>query len=148
MSKSLGGEIEKAFPWNDFKEVLLYGIRGVFDAKRGDAFGLQFEQSWTRLLERGGWWAPSYKTFDEFWKQLQEKGGWWDPIYDLKEWDRIFRTPSKKFQFYAQALEQILPVAGSKEIKGSSFLPHWEESKKEAMRRRILFISIFSDRWP
>ena len=130
ITKSLGGEIQKAFPWNDFKEVLLYGIRGVFDAKRGDTFGLQFEQSWTRLLERGGWWAPSYKTFDEFWKQLQEKGGWWDPIYDLKEWNRIFRTPSKKFQFYAQALEQTLSVAGSKEIKGSSFLPHWEESKR------------------
>jgi anaerobic selenocysteine-containing dehydrogenase len=130
ISKSLGGEIQKALPWNDFKEVLLYGIRGVFDAKRGDTFGLQFEQSWTRLLERGGWWAPSYKTFDEFWKQLLEKGGWWDPVYDFKEWDRVFRTPSKRFQFYAQALEQTLPVAGSKGIKGSSFLPHWEESKR------------------
>jgi anaerobic selenocysteine-containing dehydrogenase len=130
LSKSLGGEIQKAFLWNDFREVLLYGIQGVFDAKRGDAFGLQFEQSWTRLLEKGGWWAPSYKTFDEFWKQLQEKGGWWDPIYDSKEWDRIFRTPSKKFQFYAQTLEQAPPVTASKEIKGPSFLPHWEEPKR------------------
>jgi len=110
ISKSLGGEIEKAFPWSDFKEVLLYGIRGVFDAKRGDTFGLQFEQSWTRLLQRGGWWAPSYKTFEEFWKQLQEKGGWWDPVYDFREWDRVFRTPSKRFQFYAQTLDQTLPA--------------------------------------
>jgi anaerobic selenocysteine-containing dehydrogenase len=130
ISKSLGGEIQKAFRWNDFKEVLDYGIHGVFDARRGDTFGLQFEQSWTRLLERGGWWAPSYKTFDEFWKQLQEKGGWWDPVYDFKEWDRIFRTPSKKFQFYAQTLEQALPDSLSKEMKDASFSPHWEESKK------------------
>ena len=130
ISKSLGGEIQKAFPWNDFREVLLYGIRGVFDAKRGDTFGLQFEQSWTRLLERGGWWAPSYKTFEEFWKQLQEKGGWWDPVYDFKEWDRVFRTPSKKFQFYAQTLEQTLPGNLSKELKEASLFPHWEESKK------------------
>jgi anaerobic selenocysteine-containing dehydrogenase len=128
----LGGEIEKAFPWNDFKEVLLYGIKGVFDAKRGDTFGLQFEQAWTRLLERGGWAAPSYKTFEEFWKQLQEKGGWWDPIYDFKEWDRVFRTPSKKFEFYAQTLAQILSPAISQEKKDSSFLPHWEESRNEA----------------
>ncbi len=123
ISKSLGGEIQKAFPWNDFREVLLYGIRGVFDAKRGDTFGLQFEQSWTRLLERGGWWAPSYKTFDEFWKQLQEKGGWWDPVYDFREWDRVFRTPSKKFQFYAQTLEQALPgdcIKRDKEASPSS----------------------------
>ena len=53
IAKSLGGEIEKAFPWKDFQEVLLYGIKGVFDANRGDVFGLQFDQAWTRLLEKG-----------------------------------------------------------------------------------------------
>jgi anaerobic selenocysteine-containing dehydrogenase len=130
LAKSLGGEIQKALPWNDFKEMLLYGIKGVFDANRGDTFGLQFEQAWTRLLERGGWAAPSYKTFEEFWKQLQEKGGWWDPIYDFKEWDRVFRTPTKKFEFYAQALKQIDPTFTSGDLKDLSFLPHWEEWKK------------------
>jgi len=130
ITKSLGGEIQKAFPWNDFKEVLLYGIKGVFDAKRGDTFGLQFEQAWTRLLERGGWAAPSYKTFEEFWKQLQEKGGWWDPIYDFKEWDRVFKTPTKKFEFYAQGLKQIHSVPASNDLKDASFFPHWEELEK------------------
>jgi anaerobic selenocysteine-containing dehydrogenase len=139
LAKSLGGEIQKAFPWNDFKEVLLYGIRGVFDAKRGDTFGLQFEQAWTRLLERGGWAAPSYRTFEEFWKQVREKGGWWDPIYDFKEWNRVFRTPSKKFEFYAQALEQTLPPTVSKEMKDSSLLPHWEGSRKETDEKTYPF---------
>ena len=145
LAKSLGGEIQKAFPWNDFKEVLLYGIKGVFDAKRGDTFGLQFEQAWTRLLERGGWAAPSYRTFEEFWKQLHEKGGWWDPIYDFKEWDRVFRTPTKKFEFYAQALKQIHPTFTSKGLKDLSFFPHWEEWKNErAMRRSIpLHLNVF-----
>ncbi len=130
ITKSLGGEISKAFPWNDFEEVLLYGIRGVFEAKRGDTFGLEFEQAWTRLLERGGWAAPSYSTFEEFWKQLREKGGWWDPVYDYKEWNRVFRTSSKKFEFYARTFEQSLPSTASIQQKDSSFLPHWEESKK------------------
>jgi len=130
ITKSLGGEIGKAFPWNDFKEVLLYGLKGVFDAGRGDTFGLPFDQAWTRLLERGGWWAPSYKTFDDFWKLLQEKGGWWDPIYDFQEWDRIFRTPSHKFEFYSQTVRQILTADSPKEMKDSSFLPHWENSKE------------------
>jgi anaerobic selenocysteine-containing dehydrogenase len=129
IAKSLGGEARKAFPWKDFQEVLLYSVRGIFDAKRGDTFGLQFEQAWTRLLERGGWSAPSYRTFEEFWKQLQEKGGWWDPIYDFQEWNRVFQTPSKKFEFYAQAFKQILPPAVSKDLQDPSFLPHWEESK-------------------
>jgi len=139
LAKSLGGEIQKAFPWNEFKEVLLYGIKGVFDAKRGDTFGLQFEQAWTRLLERGGWAAPSYGTFEEFWKQLQEKGGWWDPIYDFKEWDRVFQTPSKKFEFYSQALKQIHPTFTSKDLKDLSFLPHWEVWKKEGDEKAYPF---------
>jgi len=144
ITKSLGGEIQKAFPWDDFKEVLLYGIKGVFDAKRGDVFGLQFEQAWTRLLERGGWAAPSYKTFEEFWKQLQEKGGWWDPIYDFKEWDRVFKTPTKKFEFYAQGLKQIHPAPASNDLKDASFFPHWEESEKVSDKKEYPFdLNIF-----
>jgi anaerobic selenocysteine-containing dehydrogenase len=144
ITKSLGGEIQKAFPWNDFKEVLLYGIKGVFDANRGDTFGLQFEQAWTRLLERGGWAAPSYKTFEEFWKQLQEKGGWWDPIYDFKEWDRVFKTPTKKFAFYAEGLKQIHPAPVSNDLKDASFFPHWEESEKMSDKKEYPFhLNIF-----
>lgn len=114
LARRMGGAVAKAFPWSDFKEVLLYGIRGVFDARRGDTFGFQFEQAWTRLLQRGGWWAPSYKTFEEFWQQLQEKGGWWDPLYEFKEWHRIFATPSKRFRFHAEVLDQ----GGLEERKG------------------------------
>lgn len=127
LAKRLGGEVAKAFPWQDFKEVLLYGIRGVFDARRGDTFGLQFEQSWTRLLQRGGWWAPSYKTFEEFWQQLQEKGGWWDPLYDFKEWHRVFATPSKKFQFYAVPTETGSLGTSPSQTPSSPIFPHWEE---------------------
>jgi anaerobic selenocysteine-containing dehydrogenase len=144
LAKSLGGEIQKAFPWNDFKEILLYGVKGVFDAKRGDTFGLQFEQAWTRLLERGGWAAPSYKTFEEFWKQLQEKGGWWDPIYDFKEWDRIFRTPTKKFEFYAQTLKQIQPAFTSAGLKDLSFFPHCEKLKNASNEKEFpLYLNVF-----
>jgi anaerobic selenocysteine-containing dehydrogenase len=130
LSRSLGGEIEKAFPWKDFKEVMIHGLKGVFDAKRGDIFGLQFDEAWTRLLQKGGWWAPSYKSFEEFWKSLQEKGGWWDPIYDFGEWDRIFKTPSKKFEFYAQTLKGIQPVPAPASRDETSLFPHWEETKK------------------
>jgi anaerobic selenocysteine-containing dehydrogenase len=107
MAKSLGGEFQSALPWNNFKEVMFYSLKGVFEAKRGDVFGLQFDEAWTRLLQRGGWWAPSYKTFEEFCKLIQERGGWWDPLYDFEEWERIFQTPSKKFEFYAQGLKRI-----------------------------------------
>ena len=128
LAKSLGGGIQKSLPWDDFKEVLIYGLKGVFEARRGDTFGLQFEEAWTRLLQKGGWWAPSYGNFEEFWKSLQERGGWWDPVYDFNEWERVFQTPSKKFQFYAQGLKTPAHPSGD---KASSLFPHWEEPKKE-----------------
>ena len=130
MAKSLGGEIQKALPWDDFKTVMLHGFKGIFEAKRGDVFGLQFDEAWTRMLQKGGWWAPAYQTFEEFWNLLKEKGGWWDPIYDFGEWDRIFQTPSKKFEFYTQGWKKVHSSVPSKDLKDSSFLPHWEESKK------------------
>lgn len=129
LAKSVGGEIEEAFPWKNFDEVLHYGIKGVFDAKRGDTFGLPFDQAWTRLLERGGWWSPSYRTPEEFWKLLQEKGGWWDPVYDFHQWDRVVKTPSKKFEFLAQAIKDH-PAIASLGVKASSLFPHWEEPKE------------------
>ncbi len=142
LAKSLGGEIEKAFPWKDFKEVLLYGLKGIYEARRGDVFGLEFDEAWIRMLQRGGWWDPSYKSFDEFWELLLERGGWWDPIYEFGERDRIFKTPSKKFEFYSQGIRGSLSSLGVDE--DSSFLPHWEEPRmKKEEKGYLLFLNIF-----
>jgi anaerobic selenocysteine-containing dehydrogenase len=127
LARSLGGQIQKAFPWSDFKEVMMYSLKGVFEAKRGDTFGLQFDEAWTRLLQRGGWSVPSYQNFEEFSKLLLEKGGWWDPVYDFGERDRTFRTPSKKFEFFSQGWKKTR--SSEAELKDESFLPHWEEPK-------------------
>ncbi|MGQ9509058.1 MAG: molybdopterin-dependent oxidoreductase [Thermodesulfobacteriota bacterium] len=132
LARILGGEIEKAFPWNDFKEVMLYSLKGIFEARRGDVFGLEFDEAWTRMLQKGGWWDPSYKSFEEFWNLLQEKGGWWDPLYDFGERERIFKTPSKKFEFFSQSL------------KGDLIFPHWEKPKKEDGEKAFPFhLNIF-----
>ena len=145
LARSIGGEVQKAFPWNDFKEAMIYSLKGVFEAKRGDIFGLQFDEAWTRLLQKGGWWAPSYKSFEEFWELLQEKGGWWDPIYDFGEWDRIFKTPSKKFEFYAQGLKGIHPSSTSNVKEETSLFPHWEESTRSGDEKEYpLYLHVFS----
>ncbi|MGB9629600.1 MAG: molybdopterin dinucleotide binding domain-containing protein, partial [Thermodesulfobacteriota bacterium] len=127
IAKSLGGEIEKAFPWKDFQDLLLYGIRGIYEARRGDVFGLEFDEAWIRMLQKGGWWAPSYKSFEEFWKLILEKGGWWDPLYDFGETERIFKTPSKKFEFLSQLMKDSHLL--SKDEGDKALLPHWEEPR-------------------
>lgn len=142
IAKSLGGEIEKAFPWKDFKDLLLYGLKGIYGARRGDVFGLEFDEAWIRMLQRGGWWDPSYKSFEEFWGLLLERGGWWDPLYEFGERERIYKTPSKRFEFYSQGIKGTLPP--SKGDKEASLLPHWEESgSKEDEKGYPLFLHIF-----
>jgi anaerobic selenocysteine-containing dehydrogenase len=139
IAKSLGGEFRNALPWNDFKQVMIYGLKGIFEAKRGDVFGPQFDEAWIRLLQKGGWSAPSFKTFEEFWKLVQERGGWWDPLYDFGEWDRVFQTPSKKFQFYAQEFKRMPFSPLSKTGGDSNLLPHWEEPKKRSDEKAYPF---------
>ncbi|NIS61720.1 MAG: molybdopterin-dependent oxidoreductase [Proteobacteria bacterium] len=107
MANEMGGGIASSFPWKDFREVLVQSVKGTFEAKRGNIFGPIFEEAWTKLLQKGGWWAPTYQSFEQFWDQALEKGGWWDPIYYFGEWENAFNTPSGRFEFYSQTLKGL-----------------------------------------
>jgi len=103
IAKGIGGAVSDALPWDDFKAFLSYSVQGVYEDQRGNLFGPKFEEAWVHLLEKGGWSVPTYASFEEFWNKMLENGGWWDPIYYFGEWNRIFNTPSGKFEFYVQA---------------------------------------------
>ena len=140
IAKGLGGSIADAFPWKDSQEVLSHTMRKLYEMNRGDIFAPELEEDLLRELARRGWRAPGYQKFEEFWEGIQEKGGWWDPTYSYEEWERVFRTPSRKFEFYSQTLKHQLEKQGflsgnnSKglwasgvEAKGDQlYLPHWE----------------------
>ncbi|OGL43623.1 MAG: hypothetical protein A2149_06305 [Candidatus Schekmanbacteria bacterium RBG_16_38_11] len=106
VAKGAGGAVSDALPWDDFKAFLSYSVQGVYEDQRGNLFGPKFEEAWVHLLEKGGWSVPAYSSFEEFWNKMLEKGGWWDPIYYFGEWNRIFNTPSGKFEFYFQTLKK------------------------------------------
>jgi anaerobic selenocysteine-containing dehydrogenase len=109
IAREVGGPLAQAFPWESFLDVLKESMTGIYEAKRGSIVEKFTRKSWTAVLEeRGWWWQPAYRTADEFWTQLQEKGGWWDPAYYFGEWDRIFQTPSGKFEFYSLTLKERL----------------------------------------
>lgn len=111
IAREMGGPVAEALPSADFLEALRYSATGIFEARRGSIVESYSQKPWTALLEERGWWYPSYRTFDEFWTQLQAKGGWWDPAYQFGEWDRIFQTPSGKFEFYSLTMMQRLEEA-------------------------------------
>jgi anaerobic selenocysteine-containing dehydrogenase len=123
IAKGLGGTVANAFPWKNFEEALKNAIEGVFASKRG---------------------SIRAENFNEFWSALIERGGWWDPPYRFGEWKKRFDTPSGKFEFYSQTLERGLKEAAKKSSKpmdqivkdlkidargNDVFLPHFEKPR-------------------
>jgi anaerobic selenocysteine-containing dehydrogenase len=152
IAQALGGSLASAFPWKDFQEVLQYYFKKLFEQGRGDLVGQEVEEAWSKLLARGGWRAPSYLTPEEFWQGLQEKGGWWEPIYYHGERERVFKTPSKRFEFYSQILQEKLGSLAEEKLKKMGlesrgdklFLPHWEaKSHKSQEEEYPLILNIY-----
>ena len=126
---AIGGSVAQAFPWTSFLDVLRDTAAGLYEARRGAIVEPFTSKSWTALLEERGWWSSSDRTFDEFWAQLQDKGGWWDPMYYFRQWDKIFQTPSGKFEFYSLTLKQLLAErrkGPSEDGTDQACLPHFE----------------------
>ncbi len=140
MAKGMGGPVAKAFAWKDSQEALSDAMKKLYEMNTGDIFAPAADEALLRELVRRGWRAPAYKNFAEFWQGMQEKGGWWNPAYTTEEWDRVFETPSRKFEFYSQVLkqqmekrgmtggghQQILKASGIDAKGDLLFLPHWE----------------------
>lgn len=107
IASKIGGNVATAFPWKGFKDLLIESLQGIFQAKRGSIVSGSLEESLTQFLGERGWRYSSYTSFEEFWSELLDKGGWWDPAY-LGAENKIFKTPSGKFEFYSQHLRREL----------------------------------------
>jgi anaerobic selenocysteine-containing dehydrogenase len=123
IAQGIGGNVSKSFPWENFQEALKEAIKGIFTSKQG---------------------SVQAKHFEEFWKALIERGGWWNPSYPFGEWRKKFNTPSGKFEFYSLTIENTLKEISKKSQKGLEqileemrieargdkvFLPHFENPK-------------------
>ena len=94
----------EAAPFVSVEEYLHKQSEELFGAQAGLVFSTSLEEAWNRLLERAGWWSPTYSSTEELWDQMQKLGGWWDPGYNYGAWERVLKTPSGKFEFYSQTL--------------------------------------------
>jgi len=104
IAHALGGPVAERLPYRTFEEFLREHVKQVFAAQAGYTFTTSLEETWNRLLARSGWWAPSYANDEQLWEQMKEQGGWWEPTYYYEEWDRVLRTPSRRFEFFSQSL--------------------------------------------
>lgn len=106
VARTLGDPVAGALPYADYEEYLRTCVNDLFAAQTGSVYTTGLEETWNRLLERSGWWAPSYSSADELWEQMQQHGGWWEPTYYHGVSDRVLQTSSGRFEFYSTALAE------------------------------------------
>jgi anaerobic selenocysteine-containing dehydrogenase len=104
MAQRLGGSVASSLPWADYKTYLQAHAKEIFNSGEGTIVSETVELSWIEFLKKRGWQVFDYSTFDEFWEVLLEKGGWWDPTYPKPSWSRIFKTPSGWLEFFSRRL--------------------------------------------
>ena len=131
LARGLGEPVSSALPFAGAEEYLRRQVGDLFAAESGTVFSTSLEETWHRLLERSGWWAPTYSTADELWEQMKQQGGWWEPTYYYGQWDRVFQTPSGRFEFFSQLLSrwaaahpEFARAAGLGQGDDRLFLPH------------------------
>lgn len=141
LARELGRGVSAAFPWKEFKEVMLASVEGLYRSRRGMVFTKHEASGPPRPLREWEWAPLPYKSFKEFWEDLVNKGGWIDPSYRYGDWARVLRTPSGKFEFDSQALRreveararaqgrtpaEFLGALGLSVRDDRAFLPHSE----------------------
>jgi anaerobic selenocysteine-containing dehydrogenase len=104
LAHAMGGSMAAAMPWSSFLEALLEQVRGLHQAGTG---------------------LPSAETFEEFWAELQARGVWYDQPYEFGQWERVFATPSGRFEFASQTLKERLEALGVS-FEGDDLLPRYQ----------------------
>lgn len=152
IAKKFGLPLSEAFPFDGFLSMMKYSVRGVPKSGRGAIISGTFEEEMMHYLKERGWRFPGPVSFDVFWKSLVESGGWFDTIGPPRSLEHAFQTPSGKFEFYVQRMEEALELHAVQAAKrnGTSkdqefdtllqgltvqsrgdevFLPHYEEAE-------------------
>lgn len=134
IAQRLGGTVAAALPWTNGKEVVDAACRELFEAGKGAPFGSANEDGWAQLLESRGWRAPFAADYEAFRRDLLAGGGWTDPIYFHREWDRVFRSPSRKFAFSSDFLKrsfEAIPEPGDTVQMDRRCLPDCRVEERE-----------------
>ncbi|HEV8537721.1 MAG TPA: molybdopterin-dependent oxidoreductase [Bacteroidota bacterium] len=105
LAKRIGGSVAASFAFESYQEEMKQGMNGVYESGEGAILSASIKGKWLQYLQQRGWQIGRYSSFDEFWAQLLEHGGWWNPIRKQKPWEKVFHTPSGKFEFYSQRLK-------------------------------------------
>lgn len=122
LARSLGGAVAESLPWKSFEHVLRAGVRGLYEAKRGQVIANPAEESLRKVLERQGYWVPEFDSYDKFWAALVERGAWWDPTDLPVSRKSQLTTASGKFELYSTKLRSTVEDAVRRDGTNSAFV--------------------------
>jgi anaerobic selenocysteine-containing dehydrogenase len=74
------------------------------------------------------------------WKDFLKKGVWRGKNYEYKKYNRIFHTPSKKFEFSSGNLKSLLTKMKKGKEEGLNYLPHYNDLKFLGDKEKYPFI--------
>ncbi|HEY5647199.1 MAG TPA: molybdopterin-dependent oxidoreductase, partial [Pseudomonadales bacterium] len=112
LAQSLGGSVAESLPFENIETLLKRRAHGLFSARRGMAFGDEFERRHLRQMEERGWWLPEHADFEPFWEELVERGGWTDLYYDDTDPAGLARTADGRIHLMPEKLQAALDEEG------------------------------------
>jgi anaerobic selenocysteine-containing dehydrogenase len=107
LARKMGAPIAGAFPWKRYADVVKVRVRGLFAAGNGRIHYDSAEPVWRRQ-PKGSADRPDYASFEEMWRKLKAAGCWYRSTHGYEQWQKLFKTPSGKFEFAAGRIEQGL----------------------------------------
>jgi anaerobic selenocysteine-containing dehydrogenase len=130
LTNLIGHEVSEAMPWADYPDYLKHRLSGLMSSGQGSIFSGSFEESWVHFLEERGWRFLSHSDGEEFFKDMVLASGWWNPVGIRGDWERMFATPSGRFEFssvrMAEKLQELNSGAGQTEADDESYMPQFE----------------------
>ena len=138
LAKRLNQKAAEAFPWKNYKDVLKARAKGLFEYGIGLVAYNGTNPVWQQQ-RTGKITNPDYKSFKEMWKKMKAGNLWYSPAHTYKNWERLFQTPSGKFEFFSSQIELAINNYSQKtsrkaalknlciNAKGDEvFMPHFE----------------------
>ncbi len=131
-----------AFPWKNYEAVLKERVKGLYAAGDGKiAYADDDAPAW----KWGQGSGKGVESFDRLWRTLKSGGFWYRPVAPPKDGQRIFKTPTNKFEFYSTQIELAVnkyteihsqeaarKAFGVEEQGDAVFMPHYEAVKGHA----------------
>ena len=142
LAEAVGGSVKESLPFESHEDMVSQMAAGLFQAGRGkvadpegDAPGVEFGTE----VE-----VSKFDSEKDFYKALQKGLFWYDPVFEFGDLTGAFKTPSGKFEFVSQTLQNALydfvsgqgeqaalAELGFSQKSSHLYMPHYEPSLVE-----------------